>query len=617
MTARVVRAATYVRVSTADQIDNTSLDDQRKLCRAAIDIKDGWEFVREYADEGRSGTDSERPAWRQMLSDVHSGKIDAVVVAKLDRFARKAADAIRETDRLAELGAVLVVVKEQIDLSTPAGKAMRTMLAGFAEFERDTIVGRTVAGQRAKASAGGWPGGKPSFGWRLEGLKRDAHAVVDEREREVIRTAYTLFVKQRMTTGQVAERLNELGLLPRFTTGWQYQTVRQTFTNPTLWTGVMTWGSTQSISTRKGAHKTRMNRDGTPKYGASVEVDMGEPPLTRQEWLALQRAINRKAVGHSVTPAAQQMLTGRVFGECGKHYNGVTLTARNSASYRCSGRRHRANGGSEKCTCSEVRAELIDGPVWREIAALLGDPARLEAMAKKWLELPADSDLSDDGSMIAALQRQAAKIERALSRAMDDMYLADDPADHHARVERFKGELADLRERLSAMAAVKAQRQESAQRLTDLARLAERATGRLADMPPTQRRDIIELLDVRVYIDAVRNGAPETIKISGSIDPRLFEAHGGNQTSSKQHRDLFAARELDDGALGLGPRVAGLGREHAGERSAAFEGADDLVERAGERGVPEVVAQRLERTRHRYPGAHGRDDSGELVRQFT
>lgn len=84
------------------------------------------------------------------------------------------------------MGVDLVVVKEQIDMSTPAGRDMRTMLAGFAEFERDTIVARTAAGQRAKGRAGGWAGSKPPFGWRLDGLKKDAQPVPDEREREVL-----------------------------------------------------------------------------------------------------------------------------------------------------------------------------------------------------------------------------------------------------------------------------------------------------------------------------------------------------------------------------------------------------------------------------------------------
>lgn len=470
------RAAYYARVSTDMQIDNTSLPEQREVCEATIKAR-GWELVGAYVDEGLSGTDSGRPAWRQMLQDARDGKIDAVVVAKLDRFARKAHDAIRETDRLADMGVDLVVVKEQIDMSTPAGRAMRTMLAGFAEFERDTIVARTAAGQRAKGRAGGWAGSKPPFGWRLEGLKKNARPVPDEREREVLRTMYHLFVKERLSNAEVAERLNLLGMRPRQAATWQYQTVRQTVINPALWTGETTWGAAQARTHRPHAHVTKMNRDGTPKYGDSVTVSLGDPVFTKQEWQALQRAVNRKA---SWTPSApqRQMLTGRLFGACdmGKHYDGVTTKSRPNPYYVCSGRRYRSKEQA-RCACPQVKGPATDEPVWAEIAAMLADPQRLERLARQWLELDDDADLNDEAPMVATLRKQEATLERAIGRAKDLYLMADDPGEHLATVERLRGELSDVRERLAGLVAMRSNRAEQAQRITDVAALAERARG--------------------------------------------------------------------------------------------------------------------------------------------
>ncbi|MDQ7877314.1 recombinase family protein [Microbacterium sp. QXD-8] len=515
------RAAYYARVSTDMQVDNTSLPEQREICEATIKAR-GWEFVDAYVDEGLSGTDATRPEWRRMLQDAHDGKIDAVVVAKLDRFARKAGDAIRETDRLADMGVDLVVVKEQIDMSTPAGRAMRTMLAGFAEFERDTIVARTAAGQRAKGRAGGWAGSKPPFGWRLEGLKKDARPVPDEREREVLRAMYQLFVKDRLSTAEVAERLNLMGLRPRQASAWQYQTVRQTVTNPTLWTAETTWGKTRSGYRAANSHATKVNRDGTPKYGDTVTVSLGDPVFTRQEWQALQRAVNRKA---SWTPSApqRQMLTGRLFGPCdlSKHYDGVTTKSRPNPYYVCSGRRYRT-ATSPRCSCPQVKGPAIDEPVWAELAAMLADPERLERLARQWLELDDDADLTDGAPMIAALRKQEATLERAMSRAKDLYLMADDPAEHLATVERLRGELADVRERIDAMASMHARRADEAQRITDVAALAERAKGRLQDASAAMRREVVELLDVRVIVSDVVSGRPGAITIHGVLDPSMF-----------------------------------------------------------------------------------------------
>ncbi|MFG6476392.1 recombinase family protein [Microbacterium sp. P06] len=527
MTARK-RAAYYARVSTDMQVDNTSLPEQKEICEAAIKVR-GWELVGAYVDEGLSGTDSNRPAWRRMLQDARDGKIDAVVVSKLDRFARKAADAIRETDRFAEMGVDLVLVKEQIDMSTPQGKMMRTMMAGFAEMERDTIVARTSAGQRAKGRAGGWAGSKPPFGWRLEGLKRDARPVPDDREREVLRAMHRLFVKDRLTTAEVAERLNLMGLHPRQATTWQYQTVRQTVTNATLWTGETSWGAATARSHRPHAHVTKMNRDGTPKYGDTVTVTLGDPVFTRQEWQALQRAVNRKA---SWTPSApqRQMLTGRLFGPCDmdKHYDGVTTKTRPNPYYVCSGRRYRSKE-QPRCSCSQIKGPAIDEPVWAELAAMLADPARLERLARQWLELDDDADLNDEAPMIAALRKQEATLERAISRAKDLYLMADDPAEHLATVERLRGDLADVRERVAGLTAMRSNRAEQAQRITDVAALAERAKGRLENASAAVRREVVELLDVRVIVSDIVAGRPQAITIHGVLDPSMFLTSEGTE----------------------------------------------------------------------------------------
>lgn len=521
MNASKTRAAYYARVSTDLQVDNTSLPEQREICEAMIKSR-GWELVGAYVDEGLSGTDANRPAWRQMLADARDGKVDAVVVAKLDRFARKAGDAIRETDRLADMGVDLVVVKEQIDMSTPAGRAMRTMLAGFAEFERDTIVARTAAGQRAKGRAGGWAGSKPPFGWRLEGLKKSARPVPDDREREVLRAMYRLFVKDRLSTAAVAERLNQMGLHPRQAVSWQYQTVRQTATNPSLWTGETTWGAASAGTHRPHRKITKMNRDGTPKYGDTVTVALGEPVFTRQEWQSLQRAVNRKAAW---TPSApqRQMLTGRLFGPCelSRHYDGVTTKSRPNHWYTCAGRRYRSKE-QPRCSCPQIKGPAIDEPVWAELAAMLADPKRLERLARQWLELDEDADLNDDAPMIAALRKQEATLERAMTRAKDLYLMADDPDEHRATVERLRGELADVRERLEVMASMQSRRADQAQRITDVAALAERARGRLENASASMRREVVELLDVRVIVSDIVAGRPQSITIHGVLDPSMF-----------------------------------------------------------------------------------------------
>ena len=124
--------------------------------------------------------------------------------------------------------------------------------------------------------------------------------------------------------------------------------------------------------------------------------------------------------------------------------------------------------------------------------------------------------------MLAALRKQEANLERAIGRAKDLYLMADDPADHLATVERLRAELADLRERLEGLAAMASNRVEQAQRITDVAALAERARGRLADASAAMRREVVELLDVRVIVSDIVQGVPQAITIHGVLDPSMF-----------------------------------------------------------------------------------------------
>lgn len=277
---RPVRAAIYARVSTEDQVDGTSLGDQRKICRSLIDQR-GWTMVGEFVDEGVTGTKRQRPQWQAMLQEAQAGNLDAIVVSKLDRFGRNAGHAISEMDRFTELGVDFVSVKENIDLSTAHGRMMRTMLAGFAELERDTIIERTVQGQRSKAKEGRWPGGQPPLGWRLEGKGRTARPVPDEREREIVTKVYEWLALEGLSTGQASDRLNDTGRHPRHGSRWSYEAVRHQFTNPTLHTGVRVWGSPDGRT--KGKH-TRVDRDGRPVYGDPIETQLPDPPLTGEQF---------------------------------------------------------------------------------------------------------------------------------------------------------------------------------------------------------------------------------------------------------------------------------------------------------------------------------------------
>lgn len=140
--------ALYLRVSTASQtVENQRLELQR-YCDAR-----GWEIVREYADEGISGT-APRPALQKLMADARRRRFRSVVVFRLDRVGRSLTDLVQTLEELHSLGIGFVSLGEGIDFGSSAGRLQLHILAALAQWERERIRERTLAGLERARSQG-------------------------------------------------------------------------------------------------------------------------------------------------------------------------------------------------------------------------------------------------------------------------------------------------------------------------------------------------------------------------------------------------------------------------------------------------------------------------------
>jgi DNA invertase Pin-like site-specific DNA recombinase len=162
MGALGTRAATYVRVSTEEQVDGTSLGVQRESCRRVVEQR-GWDLAGMFSDEGVSGALGSRPGLDQFLEACRRREIDVVVVARLDRFGRSLRHLSATLGELDDLGVQFLSVHEAFDSLGPAGRLQRNILSSVAQYEREQMLERSKSGLRAKAQAGWWPGGPPPF----------------------------------------------------------------------------------------------------------------------------------------------------------------------------------------------------------------------------------------------------------------------------------------------------------------------------------------------------------------------------------------------------------------------------------------------------------------------
>lgn len=153
------RVACYLRVSTENQIENYSIAEQKERLEAFCKAKD-YNVFNYYIDPGYSGGNIERPALQQMLKDIHSHKIDMVVVYKLDRLSRSQKDTLNLIeDEFIKNNVEFVSVNENFDTSTPFGRAMIGILSVFAQLEKDQITERFTMGRIGRAKNGLFHGG--------------------------------------------------------------------------------------------------------------------------------------------------------------------------------------------------------------------------------------------------------------------------------------------------------------------------------------------------------------------------------------------------------------------------------------------------------------------------
>ena len=163
------RAAIYARVSTPDQHLENQILDLRKLA-----AQRGFEVVREYTDNGISGSKAKRPGLDSMMADARRGEFSVVLVAAFDRIARSTKNFLEVVDELSSLRIEFVSAREAIDTSGPMGRMFLTMVGSIAELERSLIVERVKAGMRRFVADGGRLGRAP--------LSIDRDALVRDRQ---------------------------------------------------------------------------------------------------------------------------------------------------------------------------------------------------------------------------------------------------------------------------------------------------------------------------------------------------------------------------------------------------------------------------------------------------
>jgi site-specific DNA recombinase len=378
-----IKAAGYVRVSTAIQAEEgESLATQRQQIEDFIKQKN-WQLTNIYADEGATGTKVEyRPYFQRMITDAKEKKFDVIVFTKFSRFARNARDYQNYSFELKKYDVNLACVKENIDPTTHTGKMIAGILALFAEWEHETIREQMYENKMIKWRDHRTFLGKPPFGYSWNKEKKRLEVVPNERD--IYLEVVKMYCEKRMAMRDIAIELNSRGLKCKRKV-WNSATISYMLKNPCYY-GNYVVNTVKYIDGKKGAGTKRTKNRKPESEIISFPVD---PFLTKTEWDKIQSAtqLNKiipKRIGeHTISFFLRSVL---VCDRCGSKMNARMGSYKKNGTflryyvcYYAGTSKKSIESGKQKCNLPYIKAEVIEKAVWANIMALflMDDPEKI------------------------------------------------------------------------------------------------------------------------------------------------------------------------------------------------------------------------------------------------
>ncbi len=344
-----VRCAIYTRKSTEEGLeqDFNSLDAQREACEAYIQSQKslGWKaLVKHYDDGGISGGTLLRPALKELLADIEAGRVDLVVVYKVDRLTRSLMDFSKIIEAFDAKSVSFVSVTQQFNTANSMGRLTLNMLLSFAQFEREVTAERIRDKIAASKRKGMWMGGLPSLGYDV----RDKKLVVNPEEAKTVRQLFDLYLELKSVRKLKAEA-DRIGLKTKQRVCRGKTAGGQPFTRGHLYcllhNSIYVGDVSHKGETFKGQHEAIVDREIWDKAQALLE----------------KQAPSRKS---EVNVDRRCLLTGLIFDETGDRLC-PTYAKRNGRilSYYVSKRlMHRSDrdGSGWRLPARDMEASIVD-----------------------------------------------------------------------------------------------------------------------------------------------------------------------------------------------------------------------------------------------------------------
>jgi len=433
------------------QIDGYSLEAQRTRMRAFAEFNE-YEIAGEYEDAGNSGKSIEgRDEFNRMMEDIKTGKDDVsfVLVFKLSRFGRNAADVLSTLQTMQDFGVNLICVEDGIDSSKDAGKLMISVLSAVAEIERENIRVQTMEGRIQKARDGKWNGGFPPYGYSL----KDGVLEINEEEALAIRTIFEQWVSTDIGANGLAKYLENHGIrkIPRHNGKnplFDAALIRNIIKNP-VYCGKIAYGRRKT----EKVHGTRNEYKLVEQDDYLVVDGLHEGIVSEEMWNQAQVKMIAQAKKYEHVNKAKDTRTHLLSGLVKCPICGAGMYGNKSIKHRKDGTKykdffyygckHRTMTRGHKCDYKkQINEDVLDEAVVEVITKLVANPWFASMMQEK-INMKVDTTVIDQE--ITVLEKQLKQSYAVKRKTLEEIEALDPDARHYKRLK------TDLDDRLYRM----------------------------------------------------------------------------------------------------------------------------------------------------------------------
>lgn len=429
-------AIAYTRFSSDLQREE-SIEAQIRAIKKYCDDQ-GFVLLTTFADRGVSAKSDDRPEFQRMISRACEGDVNAVIVHKLDRFARNRYDSAHYRSILKKHNVKLLSVLENLQ-DTPESVIMESLIEGMNEYYSLNLSREVRKGLAENAYSARTTGGPPPLGYSVD--PETKKFIINDFEAEAVRLIFDMYLHEHSYT-EIITALNSKGYKTRRGVPFAKNSLYEILKNE-RYTGVYIYVK----DTTKNAKGKYTRHGATYDPNVVIRIPGGMPAIISEEVFnqVREKMMHRQHTSAKFSAKQEYLLSGKVFcGECGSPYAGNSRRASATpplyVSYKCT----RRNQRNDKCKNPEINREKIEQAVLQKLSRMIFNPDVLPALVQRYNEYMAEKS-GNAKNMVESLKKELASVETKIDKTVDLLIETGSAA--------IKLKLAELEERKITLSA--------------------------------------------------------------------------------------------------------------------------------------------------------------------